>query len=301
MAATDNFYYTKGDKNKQKYVISALEDYGGINKYNETGDDPNKLYYIDINDSIIYNCYNYSELGKLLLKSGTEIKTQEIYLPNTWEEYLTLTTLGEEYFESMFSTIRSTMDSATSKYDDIRDLSESYIAYIKLTYLRDYYRMKWLPRMSKSSDYMWVLYYNNGEVLIRKKYQYGNYHFSFQDQDIITLFYNNFNKLIDEAKYLMGYEDDLTMIDLKSTDDISLLAINSDTEEEITKIEYGKKFYIKAFAKTTTVDLSKYKIILNGDTELDLYVNDSGEYRTDDIVNKYDYLITVNVEEKKEE
>lgn len=293
------FYYAIGDTAKQKYVISALEDYGGKNDNHETGADPTKLYYIDVTDRLIYSCLKSSELGQLLLGYGTLVKTKEISLPETWKEFLTLYSLSETDFNKFFASIKTRMETTAEASSDIRDLSDSYIAYIKLTYLRDCYRMEWLPQKSNTVDSMWAIYYNNGEVYIKRKVQSGNYHFSFQDEDIATLFYTNFIDLIDTAKYVMGYEDDFTIINIEKSEDITLVAIKSGGKTSIEKINYGDKFFVKASSDTASLD--KYKILINHEDEYELSKVDGGDYyTTTDITNTYQYQLTISIVLKEE-
>lgn len=266
-----DFYYSPGDPIKQAFILNALIALGGNNKYSLLCDDDSQIYYIDVNDSIIYKCSDTSQMGILLTLYGSLVETVETTLSTTWQEHYKKYGYEKDPLSSLWTSITSKIGTYTGNTDE-RDLSSSYIAFMKLTFLRDEYRMDWLPDVSRDGS-IWAIVYNDNEPQVIRRNCTLNSHFSFQSEEIANMFFTYFIDLIDEAKYCMGFEDVECNIVKKVSSDSSV-AISDENGTDVTsslngKMPYNYKFYLKVTYDDKKIEKPESVIINDNSYQLD--------------------------------
>ena len=281
-----DFYYSPGDPNKQGFILKQMIALGGINKYGLTIDEKSSIYYIDVNSNIIYKTSNTSQMGILLTLYGTLVESPEIKLSTTWEEHYTKFGYSKDPLSSLWTSISSEMTDYSTNTDE-RNYYDSYISFIKLTYLRDEYRMEWLPDVSKEGS-IWAVVYNDNELQVIRRNCSLNSHFSFQSEEIANLFITYFSEDLYIAKYLMGYEDVICNVSIKKYESTTITLLDSEYKDITSNVTdkgmyYNTKFYIKV--KYNPKKIEKPEVVIINEKEFQLADKD-GYLITDLLTNK---------------
>ena len=87
--------FIRGNKERGAEVIKALEDLGGVNEYNLTGDDPSSVYNISDNNNINKWFYD-TEFGRIIQECFEEIKLEE-------KKVVTNKQFANWYFDELFA------------------------------------------------------------------------------------------------------------------------------------------------------------------------------------------------------
>lgn len=125
------------------------------------------------------------ELRNIALQAFGKGEILDIELPNTWEEYLKI--LQKE-------------DNTEYNLALVAHQSETAQAYMKLRYLRDYYRQGWEPDWSDFEQTKYCIVENDGlevsECYCKREF------LAFQTQEIAEQFLENFRDIIIKADIL---------------------------------------------------------------------------------------------------
>ena len=125
------------------------------------------------------------ELRNIALQAFGKGEILDIVLPNTWEEYLKI--LQKE-------------DNTKYNLALVAHQSETAQAYMKLRYLRDYYRQGWEPDWFDYEQRKLCIVENDG-LEVDECYQFRQF-LAFQTRELAEQFLDNFRDIIIKADVL---------------------------------------------------------------------------------------------------
>ena len=139
--------------------------------------------------------------GKKAVWKDGKIVFKDIDLPNTWEEFCSITRRDKDLYYisengNILWTIRNNINPITDK--DLlssKNIAKQHSALMQLHLLRDYYRQGWIP---SSNDIVYTIRIALDIDIVIEGTNFNSF-LSFQSKEIAEKFRNNFRDLIKQA------------------------------------------------------------------------------------------------------
>lgn len=194
--------YIKGHPTRYEEVIKLLEEHGGFNCCNCTGDSYLHYYYIDNFGQI--KTINTCELNAWMKEHYTELSLPP-KCPESWEEYCNNFPIDGFYISS-----GSNIDYHTGQRGNLftnrnllptKEEAEAFLALMQLRSLRKAWVEDWESDWGTTYN-KWCIYYINNYMKVCPA-QMSSHCLSFPTLDMATKFSICFKDLIEKAKILL--------------------------------------------------------------------------------------------------
>ena len=145
--------------------------------------------------------YRGGELKELALSAFTEDEITRSILPQTWKEFCEMYSIkDDEWYISGNSNIARMPQGKRYALHccnilPSQQIAKAHLALMQLHQLRDYYRQGWVPDWNDVYQTKWAIFRLKNEWKIQPIVS-SNRFLSFQSEDIVEKFLNNFQELI---------------------------------------------------------------------------------------------------------